>query len=256
MAAVTARNKGRDLDLALAMTEDGRNCCIDPAFEAHAGPLVRWAEAIWHGWQDGKALNLSINRARTRATRARRPWSIVCGPAAACVATAARIGWEFKSAAELRTDDGRMLDLRADPPVVIKREVREAVRRWRWRRVVTKFPSLEGGSVDGEQALGPIRRLLSPMARKSYWGPPQQAALRSAVTGGQWPQARLAAAGVVEDAACLYCKSFFVSAYLHDTIGTFQNRHLRCPVAAAVAKGALGRQWAGFRNLRARGRRQ
>ncbi len=131
-----------------------------------------------------------------------RPWAAVNGPAAATVATAARLGWNFINGHSVTTDDGKTLNFELDPPTVIKKEVDAAVRRWRWARVVGKNLALAGGAADGEQVLGPIRRLLSPAARNAQWVLVYQAALRSAVTNGQWPQARLAAAGLVDADGC------------------------------------------------------
>ncbi len=69
LAATTARNKGRELDIALALTEDSCRQRVDPAFDAHAAPIVRWAEAAWHRWHERQRLNIAIARATLRQPR-------------------------------------------------------------------------------------------------------------------------------------------------------------------------------------------
>ena len=54
-------------------------------------------------------------------------WAMVKGPAAAVVATAARIGWQVLNATQILTDVGHMLDLRLDPPKVVDEHVFKAV---------------------------------------------------------------------------------------------------------------------------------
>ncbi len=49
-AVVAAKRGGRDMDLTLAMAEARGSRYVDPAFDAHAIPLSRWAEAVWAQW--------------------------------------------------------------------------------------------------------------------------------------------------------------------------------------------------------------
>ncbi len=256
MAAVTARGRGKDLDLALALADGSDSQRVDPAFDAHAGPIGRWADAIWHGWNSRRSMDLAIDRARARVARAAKPWLVVNGPAAAVVVTAARIGWTFRSSQEVVTDQGHTIHLDLDPPIVVRREVHEAVRRWRWARVLSKYPALEGGDANGELILKPIRRLLAPAARNSRWTVAQQAALRSAVVNGQWTQSRLASANMVDTDSCKLCDLLVASPGDEAPRGTLLHRHLLCPIVAAVAKGALGGEWRGYRALRTRARAQ
>ena len=85
-----------------------------------------------------------------------------------------RLGWE--------------LDLSVDPPAFIRKEVRNAVWRWRWRRIEAKHPALV--QLDGGFGahMGPIFRLLNDKCRISGWKGEHKGALRSAVLNRQWPQ--------------------------------------------------------------------
>ena len=68
--------------------------CVDPAFDAHIGPLKHRALAWWQNWQPADSLTIAIGSAAEKVLadgaikRAR-----VAGPAGAAVASAARLGW-------------------------------------------------------------------------------------------------------------------------------------------------------------------
>ncbi len=252
---VAARCKGRDIDLTLAMAEAPGSRNVDPAYAAHALPLCRWAEAAWSTWVPLKLMHRSMALATAKVARARRPWGAVNGTASAAVATAARIGWVFEDAVTLHTDRGTTLDLQLDPPIVVKQEVLEAVRRWRWRRIADKHPQLAAGSPDGEQALDHVRRLLAPAARHDEWGAPQQAALRSAVNNGQWPQARMEAAGIVGDGSCRLCAATCSHGGVLPPRGSLDHRILHCPLVLATARGMLSTTWPQLRLIRCTARR-
>ncbi len=93
------------------------------------------------------------------------------------------------------------------PPIVIIHHVAEAVRRWQWQRVVNKFPALTAphGSPQPHVDVEPIRRLLARDRPAEAWLGHHRAALSSAVCGGQWPQVRLHAAGLVDHPHCMLC---------------------------------------------------
>ena len=71
---------------------------------------------------------MAISAARNKLVQATHPWRLVYRPAAATVATCARLEWEVHDAAAMITDEGRKLDLAEDPPAVVKKEVDEAVK--------------------------------------------------------------------------------------------------------------------------------
>ncbi len=185
-AAVSASGEGKDIDLVLiAADAEAARGSVGPAFGAHLGPIRAWAEAVWGRWFPLKAMNVAVARARCRLVRARRIWSAVQAPAAAVLATAARIDWEFDDATKVKTHDGSVLDLAVDSPAAVVAHVRRAVERWRWRRLETRYPHLtaEGGSY-GVNAL-PILKLLCRNIPEHAWGPAQRASLRSVWVNGQ-----------------------------------------------------------------------
>ena len=66
----------------------------------------------------------------------------------------------------------------------------------------------------------PIARLLDPAVRSPDWSAKLRGALRSAVTGRQWPQERKFRAGLVDSAACKLCAA---------PVGTLLHRSVSCP---------------------------
>ena len=106
----------------------------DPAFVALTDVISHWARAVWNTWLPIADLQASLNDARTRFTAAAQPWRIVYGPAAALVCTHLRLNWTIRSATQLTTDQGRLLDLASDPPVVVARQSDAAVGRWKWEK--------------------------------------------------------------------------------------------------------------------------
>merc|ERR1712127_1044459 len=99
----------------------------DPAFEAHNGVIGHWAQAVWHTWLPIKDLQEMIDDGFARTSAAQQPWRVAYGPAAALILTCKRIGWGVLSATEIRTDLGRVILLKVDPPVVVKKLCDEAV---------------------------------------------------------------------------------------------------------------------------------
>ena len=220
-AAVSTSTHGRDLELALILTDSTEKQHIDPAYDAHLLPIGRWAEAVYMAWCPLPLLRASVARAIARLSGAARPWGKVHGPAAAAVASAHRLRWTVRGATVFVTDRGRILDLTLDPPAVVRKEVAEAVTRWRWARVADQHPHLArhpdahvsqcNGAcaplAHAPAAIGPIRRLLSAAARTAQWTVAHQAALRSAVVNTQWPQTRLHSAGLADTTECQLCKA-------------------------------------------------
>ncbi len=149
-------------------------------------------------------LNRLIAKARLKLSRSRRIWANVHGPAAAAVATAARLGWTMVSTRTIEWDDGSSLDLACDPPVVIGDRVHDAVRRWQCRRISA---AILGAGLVNRMTLEPIRKLVHGVGRPEGFIRQHRAALRSAACGGQWPQARLFAAGLADDPGCQLCKA-------------------------------------------------
>ncbi len=103
-------------------------------------------------------------------------------------------------------DNGSQLHLCVDSPAFVKDKVCEAVRRWRWRSIEERLPSLDSGGLGAGAAIQPIFRLLDPRADGGEdWGPRERAGLRSALANHQWPQARLFRAGLASTRECQLC---------------------------------------------------
>ncbi len=205
-AAVSAGAQGKSVDAVLALADDRPDQSLDPAYDAHKLPIGRWAEAMFSRWAKREAMEDTMRRERARLAKARRPWGAVRGPAGAVLATAERINWRFVDARRLVTDTGRTLDLTADPPCVVVREVHDAVARWRWKRLCLSAGCPGGDDHDGGLlCLNVARRMLRPASRSKVWTAAHQAALRSALVNGQWPQHRLYKAGMVDTPFCQLC---------------------------------------------------
>ena len=177
---------GQELEMAMMIADGSKTGRADPAFPAHTNVVHHWALVVWNEWVPTPTLQVCLNYARTRTDRAKQPWSAANGPASALLLTVKRVGWEVVSATELISDRGKRLNLTVDPPVVIKRAVEAAVRRWRWRNMALTHPSLHetGSNFD------PIHKLLSSKQNSDDWNPHLRAMLRSVVANRQFPQTR------------------------------------------------------------------
>ena len=79
--------------------------------------------AVWHDWLPRATLGKKIVRTRARLARAKNPWAVVHGPAAAYVATAGRLGWCLQGPLTALLDDGSPLDYAIDSPAFVKAAV-------------------------------------------------------------------------------------------------------------------------------------
>ena len=136
---------------------------------------------------------------------AKHVWSKVHGPAAALIATLARLGWHVNSATQLTSEDGTTVNLALDSPAFVKGEVTNAVGKWRWRNVESSFSALRNASTGVGAWWKPVLAVLR-QPNSEGWGYPQKAALKSAIMGRQWPQQRLTEAKLVDDSRCQLCK--------------------------------------------------
>ena len=55
------------------------------------------------------------------------------------ILTAGRIGWTFESAHQVRTAEGRLLDLKRDSPADVKHCAKAAVSSWRAANILENF---------------------------------------------------------------------------------------------------------------------
>ncbi len=110
--------------------------------------------------------------------------------------------------------------------------VRDAVRRWRWKKVEDRHPCLRQG-VGGHGAfMQPLFQLLRPRDSEE-WGPMQRGALRSAVADRQWTQHKLWKCGRASSPVSRLCvMAGLVDEHSDDPKfqGTLMHRVLTCPV--------------------------
>ena len=204
-SAPAAGTAGQQLDLALMLADASRKGQADPAYQAHLDPIGAWADAVWEEWLPGPCLLRLTGQAKVKLAAARRQWAVVRGPAAAFVASAARLGWTVHDAFSVTTDTGMSLRLHVDPPVVIRRACHEAVWRWRMRSIERQCPSLDSGGKGLGPDIEPILRLLRSREKSEHWNADYRGALASAVANRQWPQERCAKANMAPHNKCLLC---------------------------------------------------
>ena len=133
---------GQNLDLALALADGVGKGVADPAFDAHTKPIVMWAKAIWEKWFDYRLADRYLSEVRADLLLATVPWARAFGPAAAFVLSVGRLGWTIHNALAVTTDDGRLLHLDLDPPIVVKHEVIACVSSGEWDALLRPWRSL------------------------------------------------------------------------------------------------------------------
>ena len=199
----------------------------DPAFPAHSLPLGHWASAVYEGWMPLRNLQTMIAASMVKLAGADNPWSRVKGPADAVVATAARIGWTFVDATLVITDQGKELNFVVDSPAAVCLEVDAAVRRWRWRNIERRYPSLDSGGRGDGVHMRPFWKLLKSQLNNSTWNASLRGALASVFTNRQWWQARCRKAGFTSHDQCLFCVADL--GFDGAAVGTLRHRHFFCP---------------------------
>ena len=224
---------GKDANLVLVAADARWGDKADPAFSAHADTVVQWAEAVWSGLLPIEAMQRTIRKAKLELARAKRQWSVVKGPAAATVATLARIGWTAVDATTAYSDQGDEVAFTKDPPAMVKKMIHDAVRRWRWRQA-----GMTGEGSEGRREAEVVWKPVADLIARGRWREPdvtadqrmevickgEQVALRSAVVGGQWPQVRLFQAGLCEVPWCALCLAYGI-----EVRGTIIHRVYMCP---------------------------
>ena len=204
-AAPEAAGKNPDATLYVL---DGAYGTLDPAFAAHVSPLKFWATAWWEQWFPHGALETAFRMASLKiATCAGSVWAKMTGPASAMIASLQRLGWHFLSAREVTDDREVRWSFVLDAPAAIAVAVRQSVRRWRLSKLYQALPALvpqfcDVGApecpdgtivVDFAAALGQVMSSRNPGILGAGWTAKWRGDLASAVSGGQWPQARRAA---------------------------------------------------------------
>lgn len=207
---------GKCVDLALVMADASDKGCADPAYDAHCMPIKQYAQAVWHSWLPHNALERMVDEANEQCNRAKSVWSRVKGPIMAMVASAHRLQWKVKSAFELETDSGKLLNLKPDPPIIIKKEVNAAVGRWRWNRVAEKHEHMRVLGQPQQPEFGPVWKILQGKSDKGDKQTKRQVSgsLKSAIANRQWTQSRCWQAGFVNHNKCLLCANDYYHNYV------------------------------------------
>ena len=236
-ASPEAGGKNPDLTLFFLDADDGT---LDPAFDAHVLPLKFWSMAIWEGWVAVDSMVNTVSNVHRKLLVAKSPWGVTTGPVATLLNSLSRIGWQLLSYASLIDDRGHSFDLRVDPPAVICRAAVASVRRWRLARIAHSFHGMEEFYNRMEPLPGQPTHLLdrhvvdisrcirlSKQGRTGackscpHWSHHHASMLASAVSGGQWPQSRLASVERfnILDNRCQLCLA---------EVGTLEHRY-NCP---------------------------
>ena len=103
----------RSTTLLCLLSPDG---LVDPAYIAHASPILAWSRLVWLRRIPCEELTQVIDWAAASSAEQTEPWRYVTGPGQVYVHAVARLGWAPVSGAELLLDDGRVLDMRVVPP--------------------------------------------------------------------------------------------------------------------------------------------
>ena len=75
--------------MALMLADMRAGGHIDPAYEAHTGPIVMWAKAVWNNWLPAEGMRAAVLQALQGIKKnGTTSWHRVTGPAAAMVASA------------------------------------------------------------------------------------------------------------------------------------------------------------------------
>ena len=232
-AASCDRACGADLDLSLIIADGATLGAADPAFEAHTGVVHMWSLAVWERWVPPGVLDRLVSSTKARLGKARKTWSVVYGPAAALLASLARIQWRVESATRLIADDGAVIDMTRDSPAFVRGAVTKSVARWRWRQVEERFPALRDGGTGAGAWWKPILSVLR-QPNSDDWGYQHKGALKSAIAGRQWPQQRLKQAKLVDDSSCQLC----LDSVHGPSVGTLLHR-VQCPALKSYVDGIM-----------------
>ena len=101
--------------------------------------------------------------------------------------TCNRLLWQVVDETTVITDKGRTIDFQLDPPKAVEMEVDEAVRRWRWRRIVKHRGDLDADIAGRGAFMEPIWQLLRSKQNDDERNPVLRGSFRSALANMQYP---------------------------------------------------------------------
>jgi len=200
----------------------------DPTWSPATAPVQRWAAELW--WTQfprNKAVPcLSIQELNSAmaAAKARpaRNWGQVRGAVDAAILSLKRIGWRFKDAANIITDQNVCIPLLQTGPKLFKKQLRDGVQRM-WQRKLGESLKKEGW--DGARVCTDPAAALG----RSAWASHNPLAAFHAVKafcGGCWTKDRAAKSGyVLPDLLCPLC---------NEATDTLEHRIFDCKKAAHV----------------------
>ena len=155
----------------------------------------------------GESLRLAHLQAKVEFAGTSPSWNAVAGPTAALWRSLLRVNWQWREANLCVDDLGAVWDVCCDPPVAVMGAMLDPVRSMRVKKAAALRAQLIPPRADiGASCLGKqdiivdFNNVLAPMANGKV---PRNADapeflrkhasfLLSAVTGGQWPQAKQA----------------------------------------------------------------
>ena len=188
------------------------------------GPIAQWAKAAWDALVSREDMATSWKSAMIKVAGAARPFSMVCGPAGAMIASARRIGWEIPSPFHLLIEDGTAISLDMVSPRDVQLLAERALRHK--EACSSSFASRTGIPPD----LEPLKGYLHTIRRTKA-----AASLRSLGEGGWWTQSRMYEAGFagIIDNTCKAC---------HDQVGTLYHRCCGCPSLLGLMEASASRK--------------
>jgi hypothetical protein len=239
-AALSPPTAGKNPTLVLHTASVHSNL-VNPMVSAHVEPIKAWSTAWWDGWAQPHALMHVYQQCNNSGSETfKADWNSVRGPAAAMAATCKRLRWRSDDGRHFRDDVGATLDAMLDPPKVFANAAARSAERLMLDKVASELPFFKPYKSDcvghstyaAQNARDGGRRhvmvnlsmYIKPLLAGSkralnkapQWTSRCKQYLRSAMTGGQWPQTRKAKLpGFVGDNLCQLC---------HQSPGTAEHR--------------------------------
>ena len=188
----------------------------EPCWYPMVAPILRWACEVWY--RQTRATDYCFSWAELRSSWAvvfsgdTPRWGQVRGPLGAMAASLLRLGWHMPDFVSLQTDMGDTILLTSTSPSLLKRLLREGVKRHFERELASKM------EVPGRICVDYVRKQL----RSSKVSPKAKGIIKLIACGGAWTKCRAADCGYeLASVLCELCGLF------KDTL---RHRLWQCPV--------------------------